>query len=173
MRASRDHSVTTSAERALCIRRATSSDIAAIVALRLALLREHADNPIYGRLRDDAEERAHHVFAAQLRLDDQVTFLAERGSAIIGILRCADTAGSPLLDPPRYGYVSSVYVIPAERRHGVLRALFSAVEDWCSDRGLTELRLHNAPENPLSTAAWSALGFDVVEHLRMRRIPRG
>jgi hypothetical protein len=52
----------------------------------------------------------------------------------------------------------------------VLHALFAAAEQWSSARGLDELRLHNAPENPLSSAAWTALGFDVVEHLRMRPI---
>ena len=161
----------TATQRALAIRRAQQSDLAEVVRLRIALLREHADNPVYGRLRRDAEARAFELFGAQLLLDDQVTFLAERGSEAIGIMRCADTAGSPLLHPARYGYISSVYVMPAERRHGVLRALFAAAEDWCAARGLTELRLHNAPENPLSSGAWSALGFEIVEHLRMRPIP--
>ena len=160
----------TSIERALIVRPATTDDLAAVVNLRLALLREHASNPVYGRLRSDAAERAHEVFAAQLRMDDQVTFLAERGTTAIGILRCADTVGSPLLFPARYAYVSSVYVIPRHRRHGVLRALFGAAEQWASERGLEEMRLHNAPENPLSSGAWSALGFEIVEHLRMRPI---
>lgn len=160
----------TATQRALTIRRAQANDLSEIVRLRIALLREHADNPVYGRLRDDAAERAFEVFGAQLRLEDQVTFLAERGGTAIGIIRCADTVGSPLLHPPRYGYISSVYVVPEERRHGVLRALFTAAEEWCIGRGLTELRLHNAPENPLSSSAWTALGFEVVEHLRARPI---
>jgi ribosomal protein S18 acetylase RimI-like enzyme len=164
--------MTASTERAVTIRPATTNDLAAIVELRLALLREHSTNPVYGRLREDAAERAREVFAAQLRMDDQVTLLAQRGERTVGILRCAETAGSPLLYPARYGYISSVFVAPRHRRHGVLRALFAAAEQWCVDRGLDELRLHNAPENPLSSAAWTALGFDVVEHLRMRPIGR-
>ncbi len=162
--------MTTSANPTLCIRRATPNDLNAVIALRIALLREHSDNAVYGRLRNDAAERARLVFGAQLRLEDQVTLLAERGSEVIGIMRCADSAGSPLLHPARYGYISSVYVVPHHRRHGVLRALFEAAEQWCTERGLTELRLHNAPENTLSTATWSALGFEIVEHLRMRPI---
>lgn len=162
--------MTTATQQALSIRRAQPRDLGDVVRLRIALLREHAGNPVYGRLRDDAEARALELFGAQLRLEDQVTLLAERGSESVGVMRCADTVGSPLLHPSRYGYISSVYVIPAERRHGVLRALFAAAEAWCSARGLTELRLHNAPENPLSSAAWSALGFEIVEHLRMRPI---
>ena len=163
----------TSIERALIVRPATTADLAEVVNLRLALLREHATNPVYGRLRPDAAERAREVFAAQLRMEDQVTFLAERGSTAVGILRCADTIGSPLLFPARYAYISSVYVMPRHRRHGVLRALIAAAEQWATERGLEDLRLHNAPENPLSSGAWSALGFEIVEHLRMRPIGRG
>src|SRR5687767_14164230 len=165
--------MTTSTERAPTVRPATPNDLVAVVDLRLALLREHASNPVYGRLRADAAERAREVSGAQLRMEAQVTFLAERGSVVAGILRCADTAGSPLLHPARYGYISSVYVVPRFRRHGVLRALLAAAEMWCRERGLDEMRLHNAPENPLSSAAWTALGFDVVEHLRMRPLRSG
>jgi ribosomal protein S18 acetylase RimI-like enzyme len=43
-------------------------------------------------------------------------------------------------------------------------------EQWCSDRGLEEMRLHNAADNPLANAAWEALGFEVVEHLRVRSL---
>ena len=162
--------MTTTTERALVVRRATPADLGAVVDLRLALLREHATNPVYGRLRPDAAERAREVFGAQLHMEDQVTLLAERGSAAVGILRCADILGSPLLYPSHYGYVSSVYVMPRHRRHGVLRALLAAAEQWCTDRGLREIRLHNAPENPMSSGAWTALGFEVVEHLRLRPI---
>jgi ribosomal protein S18 acetylase RimI-like enzyme len=165
--------VTSTAKRALSIRRATPDDLQIVIRLRIALLREHAGSPLYGRLRHDAEARAAIVFASQLKADDQVMFLAERGSEVVGILRCADTAGSPLLAPERYGYISSVYVVPAARREGVLNALFHAAEEWCRDRHLTELRLHNVPDNPMSSGAWTALGFEVVEHLRMRRIGGG
>ena len=162
----------TATQRAVTVRRARLSDLPEVVRLRIALLREHGDNPVYGRLREDAEERAHELFGFQLQLEDQVTFLAERGRVPVGIMRCVDTLGSPLLRPARYGYISSVYVVPEARRRGVLRALFQAAEEWCAARGLGELRLHNAPENPLSSGAWSALGFEIVEHLRMRPITR-
>jgi aminoglycoside 6'-N-acetyltransferase I len=137
------------------------------------LLREHGGNPIYRRLRQDADRKARPLYAAQLRSTQEVIFLAERGGKTVGILRCVDTLGSPLLDPSRYGYVSSVYVRPAARRSGVLRALLEAAERWARGRGLTELRLHNAADNALAVAAWGELGFEVVEQLRLRPIPPG
>ena len=152
----------------LTVRPATPDDLGVVVRLRLALLREHAGNPVYRRLRADAEERARGLFGAQLRSSDETVFLAERAGAPVGILRCVDTLGSPLLHPARYGYVSSVYVVPEARRTGVLTALLRAAAGWCAERGLTEMRLHNAAENAAANAAWQALGFDVVEHVRRR-----
>jgi ribosomal protein S18 acetylase RimI-like enzyme len=144
----------------------------ASVADRLALLSEHRGNPIYHRLRPDARQRAHTLFRSQLQSANEIILLAIRDRSHIGILRCVDALGSPLLYPSRYGYVTSVYVLPAARRTGVLRTLFDEAERWCRVRGLTEMRLHNAPDNPLACAAWEALGFDVVEELRHRPIRR-
>lgn len=169
-RAAGPRAATPSAE-AVRVRSAGPPDLDTVVALRIALLREHADNPVYRRLRPDAPSRARPLFAAQLESRHETTFLAEREGAAVGILRCVEAQGSPLLYPSSYAYVSSVYVVPDARRQGVLRALMGAAIRWCGERGLTEVRLHNAPENPLSSAAWDALGFEVVETLRLRRLP--
>jgi ribosomal protein S18 acetylase RimI-like enzyme len=155
----------------IVVRGAVTADLPAIVALRIALLREHAHNTIYGRLRADAESRAERLFAAQLKSPTEIILLAEIGGETVGVLRCIQSTGSPLLEPAQYAYVSSVYVLPRAREQGVLRALLAAADRWCAERGLDEMRLHNAADNPLANAAWEALGFEVVEHLRIRRLP--
>jgi ribosomal protein S18 acetylase RimI-like enzyme len=156
----------------IAVRQAGARDLPSILALRMALLREHAHNRIYGRLRSDAEARAAKLFAAQLQSPNEVVFLAEVRGEAIGVLRCIQSMGSPLLEPASYAYVSSVYVVPKARERGVLRALLAAADDWCAARGLDEMRLHNAADNPLANAAWEALGFSVAEHLRVRSLKR-
>jgi GNAT superfamily N-acetyltransferase len=153
------------------IRAAGPGDLETVVAMRIALLRENADHPIYGRLHPEADQRAHDLFAQQLRSAGEVMFLAEEGDEVVGILRCVESYGSPLLLPPRYGYVSSVYVVPSRRRQGVLRALLEAGEEWCRGRGLPEMRLHNVADDPVANAAWTAMGFTVVEMVRARPVP--
>jgi ribosomal protein S18 acetylase RimI-like enzyme len=155
---------------AITVRRATLADLPAVLEMRLALLREHGDNRVYRRLRADAEERAERLYSAQLQATNEVIFLAERGREVVGILRCVLSAGSPLLSPAQYGYVSSAYVRPTARRAGVLRLLLDAAETWCGERGLTEIRLHNAADNPTANAAWDAMGFEIVEYMRVREI---
>jgi GNAT superfamily N-acetyltransferase len=78
--------------------------------------------------------------------------------------------GSPLLEPNGYCYVSSVFVVPAARRGGVMRALVSRAVEWARERGFSEIRLHSVAGHGESNAAWDAAGFEVVEHLRMRKI---
>lgn len=153
------------------VRPARLDDLDQIVALRVALLREYREHPLYTELRDDAPDRARELYFTQLSAPDETILLAERDARVIGLLRCVDAPGSPLLRPDRYCYVSSVYVVPAERRRGVLRALVAAAERWCADRGLSEMRLHNAASANTAAAVWSAFGFEVVEEVRRRVLP--
>jgi GNAT superfamily N-acetyltransferase len=156
------------ASRRVTVRRAEPSDLATVVSLRLALLREYGDHPLYAELHHDVVDRAFDLYHAQIVAADERLFLAELGAEAAGILRAVDIRGSPLVLPERYCYVSSVYVVPSARRRGVMRALVRAAEDWCDERGLGEMRLHNATSSRVAVAAWTALGFEVVEQVRRR-----
>ena len=153
------------------VRRATARDLETIIALRLELLREYHDHPIYGQLRPDAAARARPMFAAQLESPSEAMFLAEEKDSPAGMLRCVESIASPLLLPERYCYVSSAYVRPNYRRRGVLHDLFECAVAWSRERGLTEMRLHNVGTRGDSVAAWESLGFDVVEQVRVLRLP--
>ena len=158
---------------AVRVREATAGDLDAVVELRLALLHEHPDHPIYGRLRADVSERARGLFATQLRSSMEVIFLAELAGAVVGVLRCVESVGSPLLEPARYAYISSAYVRPEARRRGALRALLRAADHWAAARGLDQMRLHNVAGSAAAEGAWSALGFAVVEQVRVRELTSG
>jgi len=41
---------------------------------------------------------------------------------------------------------------------------------WCTERGIDEMRLHNAASSADAAGAWEALGFEVVEHVRRRSL---
>ena len=154
------------------VQRATLDDLETVIALRIALLREYGDHPIYGRLRPDAEEKARPVFRQQLMAPDQAIFLAARDGQVAGIARGVDTRGSPMLMPDRYCYVTSAYVKPEHRRHGVLAAMIGHIETWALARGLGEMRLHNSTLHAHAGAAWDQLGFAVNEEVRLKQIRR-
>ena len=153
------------------VRAARLSDLDTVVALRLALLREHRDNPLFERLHPDADERARELYRKHLAAPDQVILLAERDGAAIGILRCVHALSSPLLLPEAYAYLSSAYVVPGERRMGILKSLFDEGVRWCRARGLREFRLYVSVEDEVARSAWTSLGFAAVEELRIHRLP--
>jgi ribosomal protein S18 acetylase RimI-like enzyme len=152
------------------VREATLADAERIAALRLSLLAHHKTNPIYSRVRPDARLRAIELTEEQLASTSQVMLVAVRGEHIVGILRCIEQRGHRLLRPARYAHIGTVYVVPSARRQGVLRSLLDAAIAWCRERGLKEIRLQNAIDNPLAMAAWESLGFRVVEQIRLRRL---
>ncbi len=154
------------------VRDAVPDDADTVAALRLALLREYETHPVYGRLHAEAEARAPELCARQLASERDAFFIAEIGGVPVGLLRCSESLASPLLEIERFAYVSSVYVKPAFRRSGVLRALLTRADAWCAAHGLTQMRLHNVPGNT-AAAVWSALGFEVVEEVRTRPLNRG
>ena len=152
------------------VRAATPADLPTIVELRLALIREHASNRLYANLRNDAPERARRLFAQQLASGTEQMFVAEERGRIVGVIRCVESVGSPLLEPSRYAYVSSAFVRPDARRRGTLRRLVEAAREWCLERGLTEMRLHSVAGDEASNSAWEALGFGIVEHMRVASV---
>lgn len=146
------------------------ADAERIAELRLALLAEHKANAIYSRIRGDAAARALDLTKQQLAADRQVMFVAIDDDRVVGVLRCIDVRGHRLLRPARFAMISTVYVEPAARRKGVLRSLMDAAIAWSRKRGLEEMRLQNAVDNRLAVAAWKALGFRVVEQIRLRSL---
>ncbi len=155
------------------VRAATPDDLPTIVDLRLSLIREHSSNRLYASLRADAPDRARRLFAQQLASANEQMFIAEDGGRVVGMIRCVESIGSPLLEPSRYAYVSSAFVRPEARRRGTLRMLVEAAREWCEQRGLAEMRLHSVAGDEGSNAAWEALGFGVVEHMRVASVAAG
>lgn len=154
------------------VRRARAGDLDAVVAMRSALIESSRRNPINRRLRRDFGDLARPLFASQLDDPRCLTLLALHNERPIGMLRCILSTANPLHDPPRHGYVLSVYVEPPHRRTGVLAALMHDADAWCAQQGVVEMRLHCGVENKVGNAAWKALGFQAAEVLRVRRISR-
>lgn len=152
------------------VRAARVSDLDTVVALRLALLREHNGNPLFERLHPDAPERARELYRTHLSSPEQIILLAELEGRAVGILRCVHAISSPLLMPEAYAYLSSAYVAPGERRTGILKALFDEGVAWCRTRGLSEVRLYVSVNDVVARSAWSSLGFAAVEELRILRL---
>lgn len=155
----------------IVVRHATPADLEAIVAMRLALLREEARNPFFAKPHPEAGRRARRLTNAELTAPGQVFLVAVRGDAVVGMLRCRTVRRSPLVADAHQAVVTTVYVVPSQRRGGVLRALLEAADRWCRQHRLTGMRLQCALSNDVGRRAWEALGFKPAELLYLRDIP--
>ena len=98
----------------------------------------------------------------------EAIFLAGLGGETAGILRCVEALGSPLLEPARHAYVSSVYVRPDPAGAGCsARSSRRPIAGRASGAGPdAAARLHS--DNAGGLAAWRAMGFGIAEHLMVR-----
>ncbi|HEX7123571.1 MAG TPA: GNAT family N-acetyltransferase [Gemmatimonadaceae bacterium] len=155
----------------ITIRPATTADVEAVTELRLALFAAEWRRATV-KASPEIIRRARAVSAAQLASTQQLTLLALHRGQAIGILRCTARKRAGLAYPARVATIATVYVRRAWRRRGVLRALLRAADRWARARGLTEMQLLCAADNAVGRAAWRALGFEPIEILHRRTIPR-
>ena len=154
------------------VRRATLRDLDEVVALRLALLREESENPFFANPHPDADDRAVELTRGELTAPGDIFLVALVDDAIVGILRCRLVRRMPLVASDRQAVVTTVYVVPAHRRRGVLSALLDYVDRWCRRQGVTDMRLQCALSNEVGQKAWESLGFRPAETLYLRTIPQ-
>jgi GNAT superfamily N-acetyltransferase len=150
------------------VRTAEERDVEAIVGLWREFVRFHQELDDRVRTRKGSADS----FADQLRslLESDRDRVAVAGTAdgrLIGYAIGNDRDNAPVLGPARFGLVSDIYVDERHRREGVAKALFSDLEHWFKERGLTSVELGVLNVNALGQAFWRAQGFtDFVDRLR-------
>jgi GNAT superfamily N-acetyltransferase len=135
------------------IRLAHIDDGPQLWALRLEML---ADAPLaYLDTLDRAVARGlreyRHRVRAWVTEPDRALFVAERDGAPIGHLGAVDELG--------YTGLVMVYVSPAARGQGVLKALVDAAAEWSKRAGEEKLLLEVMERNHRAIRAYEKLGF--------------
>ena len=124
-------------------------------------------------LRDDAIEIWKRQLAERLDSPVSVVLVAEApgGDGLAGFLAAQTKRLPPHLvtDKPKVGFVSEVYVRPAQRRHHVGRALVDAAFGWFARADVGSVELHVLVDNAVARAFWERMGF-VAELVQMRAI---
>lgn len=156
----------------LRIRAASGDDVATIARLRVALLREEEASVLFAQPHAQALARARDLTREQLSRPHEAFLLATRGGSVVGMLRVRELARAALVRDGRFAAITTAYVVPGERRRGVLRALLRAADAWCGGRGIDRLQLRCGAGNHTALRAWRALGFATVAALMTRQRPR-
>ncbi len=152
----------------VAVRRACPGDLAAVVALAVALWPE-----------EPAREQRLHMRATlagrPLSTLPLVVLVAERRARIVGFVEVGLRSHADGCDGTRpVAFVEGWFVRAAERGRGIGRALMRAAEAWSREQGCREMASDTWIDNEAAQRAHVALGFEVVDrcvHLRKPLAP--
>lgn len=144
----------------LRVRPMSPRDLPAASSLAAELLRlHHAWDPRrFLDVRDPATGYA-RFFEGELRDDDAVLLVAERGDAVVGYAyaRVEPRDWQLLLD--RAGHLHDLFVAPEARGLGAGEALVRAALGALAARGVPRVVLHTATQNDAGQRLFARLGF--------------
>jgi ribosomal protein S18 acetylase RimI-like enzyme len=139
--------------RAVSIRRAGAGDALFVAGLLCDFNREY-DDPA-----PPAPELAERI-AGLLDHGDTVVLLAGEPPIGVVLMRFRPGLWSPALE----SYVAELYVVPAERGHGVGRALMEQAMAVARAEGADRMELGTGEADVVARALYESLGFDNHEH---------
>lgn len=138
------------------VRRATSSDIDALVAMKRELIRSY-----FPRIDDypDWPARAAAALAGLLVRDTHLYLVADEGGRVVGSLSGQLDLGIPgPVWPGVHATLADMYVEPDLRGRGIARALMDEALAWARERGCSKVKLHSTP---MAVPVYEKLGFHV------------
>lgn len=142
----------------------------------IAELNQHVHGPHVDAEPDEfrtvTPDEAVPTFVAALADPAHTFFLATLGSQAVGYVWAQELERpeNPFTQPARSLFVHHIAVSPDARRAGVGRALMDAVEDEARRRGITRLGLDHWSFNADAARFFEALGFEVYNVRRRRRL---
>lgn len=163
----------------LRVRPAREDEIAEVVALWAEMYADQRAHGMALALRDDAAEIWSRQLAGRLDAPISVILVGEAiradGSPEPGLLGflAAQTKRLPpqfAAERPKVGFISELFVRPAERRHRVGRALVDAAFAWFARAEVGSIELHVLVHNTAARSFWHDMGFeDELVQMRARR----
>jgi len=147
----------------LTIRRATASDIPALVPLERVLPEHLTASPVFSRLPPTPEAEVIAELEEDLRNPAFHYLVAEHDGRIIGLALGApleiSTGATGLNRPADAGYLAYAAVLPDARGLGAGRALGEAVLVWSRDQGYRSIATDWRSTNLEADRAWRGMGF--------------
>jgi GNAT superfamily N-acetyltransferase len=140
------------------VRRAIERDLPTILEMSAELSRLQEDWRVFTPRPGLGDEMA-RSFQAALVDPDAILVVAERDGRLGG-MASGHVHRPSLFSTVRAVELARVYVRPEHRRHGLARALTSAVARFARQRGIERVTLKIFAQNEDGLAAWEALGFE-------------
>jgi GNAT superfamily N-acetyltransferase len=158
----------------LVIRLAEREDIPALAELELVLPRHSRGSPVFSTLELPTLEEAQSELESDWGDPKWTIFVAEHEGRVIGssigVALEISSGHSPLMRPPKAGFLGFAAVLPDARGLGAGRALGEAVLAWTRDAGYEWAATDWRSTNLEADRTWPTLGFRPTFRRLHRRI---
>ena len=147
------------------VRQATAADAPTLARLRFEF---RASQGAIAETETDFRKRCEPWMASRLQSDGAWrAWVAETGGTIVGTawLQLIEKIPNPMIEPERLGYVSSLYVQPAWRNHGLGAELLATCVRACDEADVDATVLW---PTPASRSLYQRAGFGVSDDLFQR-----
>jgi len=146
------------------VRRARPADAAALVGLRVELMRamgeDGAEEPVW-------QDRALDWFRDALAGDDAAAFVVDEGGRVVAGALVTIGRGAPSARNPHglAAHLSNVCTLPTARGRGHARACVEAAIGWARAAGVDSVALHATPDGE---DLYRSLGFTDTTYTELR-----
>lgn len=145
------------------IRMAKREDIPTLAELELVLPRHSQASPVFSPLEPPSLEEARAELESDWGDPKYTIFVAEHEGRVIGssvgVALEISSGHSPIMRPPRAGFLGFAAVLPEARGLGAGRALGEAVLAWTRDAGYDWATTDWRSTNLEAARTWPTLGF--------------
>lgn len=142
---------------------ARQDEIRAIVNLCMIVERQHeAYWPLRWQLRHDLEVGWANWLSGHLSDPDMLILAARdlsRQEPVIGTLIAEIQEEMPIYTYRHFGFIHDVSILPEYRGKGIGTSLLNMAQTWATQRGVDQLRLMVADQNPDAARLFERAGF--------------
>jgi len=144
----------------MIIRNLVESDYDKVIELYKELDEFHAQaRPDYFIHRDQDEIYPKDAFLHNLAYPGGLEMGAFDGDQLLGIVQATLWEESGMIKGVNTVCLDNIYVLPAYRRKGIAKKLFTEVELWAKEQGAVRLDLHTWDFNQDAIAMYRAMGM--------------
>lgn len=148
----------------IVVARAKREDLPGVVDLCMLVEAQHETyNAVRWRRRPNIRQGYLNWMSTHLEEPDMLVLAAREegpgGAGVVGALLAAIEAEIPIYTYRNYAFVHDLAVAEGYRRQGLARRMLEEAKTWANERGMNQLRLMVAVQNPEARALFEGFGF--------------
>ena len=146
------------------------NDIKTLIDYRIQFAIEYAGEQPQDAV-DALKEQMEAYFLKAIPAESCISFIARSGKEVAGIgaVQVREQPGNFKNPSGKWGYIMSMYTVPAFRRKGVCTGLLDALEKEARNNGITAFELHATPKGEM---VYTQNGFELYNEPTYRKYIR-